>query len=108
MGIDAADFDNSGWPSLFIDALANQRYWLFRNRNGSFEHAASSTGIGEITNRYSGWGARFLDWDNDGRIDIVIAQGHVMDNIELTQPGLRYREAPLLLRNTGRSFEAAA
>ena len=53
---------------------------------------------------HSGWGARFIDYDNDGWKDIFVAQGHVMDNIELTQPGIRYRETPLLLRNVGGQF----
>jgi len=48
---------------------------------------------------HSGWGAKFIDYDNDGLKDIFIAQGHVMDNIELTQPDVRYLEPPLLLRN---------
>lgn len=48
---------------------------------------------------HSGWGAKFIDYDNDGRRDIFVAQGHVMDNIELTQPDVRYLEPPLLLRN---------
>ena len=48
---------------------------------------------------HSGWGAKFTDYDNDGLKDLFIAQGHVMDNIELTQPDVRYFEPPMLLRN---------
>src|SRR5262249_46875246 len=48
--------------------------------------------------------ARFFDYNNDGWKDLFIGQGHVMDNIELTQPSLRYQEPPLLLRNTGSRF----
>jgi hypothetical protein len=99
MGIDAADYDNDGRPDLFINALANQRYWLFRNTGAAFEPVTATTRIGELTRRSSGWGAHFLDYDNDGWRDLFVAQGHVMDNIELTQPGLRYKEPPLLMRN---------
>jgi hypothetical protein len=53
---------------------------------------------------HSGWGAKFLDYDNDGWKDVFVAQGHVMDNIELTQPSVRYREPLLLMRNTNGKF----
>ncbi len=105
MGIDFEDYDNDGWPDLFINALANQRYWLYRNVKGSFEPVSGSSGIGEMTRLHSGWGAKLLDHDNDGWRDLLVAQGHVMDNIELTEPGLRYREPPLLLRNRAGRFE---
>lgn len=108
MGIDFADYDNDGWPDLFVNALANQRYWLYRNVKGSFEPVTGKTGLGELTRLSSGWGARFLDYDNDGLRDIFVAQGHVMDNIELTQPGVRYREPLALLRNLGGEFTRAA
>jgi hypothetical protein len=108
MGIDFEDYDNDGWPDLFVNALANQRYWLYRNVKGSFEPVSAGTGIGESTRLHSGWGARLLDYDNDGWRDLLVAQGHVMDNIELTQPGLKYREPLLLLRNMGGKFQKAA
>jgi hypothetical protein len=54
---------------------------------------------------HSGWGARFLDYDNDGWKDLLVGQGHVMDNIELTQPNIRYLEPLLLMRNRGGKFE---
>jgi hypothetical protein len=53
---------------------------------------------------HSGWGTRFFDYDNDGWKDLFIGQGHVMDNIELTQPSIRYKETPLLMRNSGDRF----
>src|SRR5437879_10193171 len=54
---------------------------------------------------HSGWGVRLLDYDNNGWRDLLIAQGHDLDTIELTYPNLRYREPMLLARNTGHSFE---
>ena len=99
MGVDAGDYDRDGWPDAFINALANQKYALFRNSKGFFEYASGSSGIGSITQMHSGWGAKFIDYDNDGWLDLFVAQGHVMDNIELTQPALRYKEPPQLIRN---------
>jgi hypothetical protein len=109
MGIDFADYDNDGWPDLFINALSLQRYALYPNRKGAFEHVSKATGVGRITRLHSGWGAHFLDYDNDGWKDVFVAQGHVMDNISLTQPSLRYLEPPLLMRNAqGRFSDVSA
>src|SRR6267378_1103795 len=104
MGADFADYDNDGWPDVFVNALANQRYALFRNSKGSFDDVSDSSGIGGITMQHSGWGTKMLDYDNDGWRDVFVAQGHVMDNIELTDPSLRYREPLLLMKNTEGKF----
>jgi hypothetical protein len=105
MGVDFADYDNDGWPDVFVNALANQRYALFRNNKGSFEYVSGPSGVGGITKLHSGWGAKFVDVDNDGWRDLFVAQGHVMDNIELTQPSVRYLETLLLMRNRQGKFE---
>jgi hypothetical protein len=104
MGIDFADYDNDGWPDLFINSLGLQRYALYRNVKGSFEYASHATGVAGITRLHSGWGARFVDYDNDGWKDLFVAQGHVMDNIALTQPAMHYQEPPLLMRNVKVKF----
>ena len=105
MGADFADYNNDGWPDLVVTDLANQRYALYENhRDGSFSYASSAAGIAQMTLSHSGWGVRFLDYDNDGWKDLLIAQGHDLDTIELTHPNLRYREPMLLARNTGHGF----
>lgn len=104
MGIDAGDYDGDGKFDLVINSLAMERYALFRNLGNSFEYASSRAGVGAATRTHSGWGMRFLDFDNDGDLDLFAAQGHVMDTIEVTNPQLRYREPPLLLRNDGGRF----
>jgi hypothetical protein len=104
MGADFADYDNDGWPDVFVNALANQKYALFRNDKGKFEDIIDAIGLGAVTMSHSGWGTKWIDYDNDGSLDLFVAQGHVMDNIELTEPSLRYLEPPLLLRNTGTRF----
>lgn len=106
MGADFADYDNDGWPDIFINALANQRYALFQNRRGAmFDYVSGPSGMAGISALHSGWGAKFIDYDNDGWKDLFVAQGHVMDNIELTQPAVRYLEPPLLLQNRHGKFE---
>jgi enediyne biosynthesis protein E4 len=105
MGVDAGDFDNDGRVDVFVTALSNETYPLFRNNGDlSFSYATGTTGLGPITIPYSGWGARFADFDADGLRDIFVAQGHVLDTIEKTSGYILYRQPPLLLRNTGKTF----
>ena len=105
MGVDFADYNNDGWPDLVITDLANQRYAVYQNNgDSSFSYASFSVGIARATMPHSGWGVRFLDYDNDGWKDLLIAQGHDLDTIELNYPNLHYREPMLLLRNMGRDF----
>ncbi len=105
MGVDAADYDNDGFVDLFITALSNETYPLFRNNGDlSFTYATSTTGVGQITLSYTGWGTRFVDADNDGLRDIFVAQGHVLDTVEQTTSYLSYKQVPLLMRNTGKGF----
>ena len=107
MGIDVADVDGDGSPDLFINALARQGYWLYKNDGkGQFEAVSS---FARMTDLYSGWGARLEDLDNDGWPDLSVAQGHVMDTIEWTDPAVKYLEPPLLARNLfGKFFNVSA
>jgi hypothetical protein len=106
MGVDFADYNNDGLPDLVITDLASQMYALYRNNGDrTFTYESYPSGLGRMTMSHSGWGVRFLDYDNDGWKDLLIAQGHDLDTIELTFPNLRYREPMLLARNTGRGFE---
>ena len=100
MGVDFADYKNNGWPDLVITNLANQRYALYTNSgDGSFSYASYMTGLGGMTLLHSGWGVRFADYDNDGWKDLLIAQGHDLDNVALTFPQIHYREHFLVARN---------
>jgi hypothetical protein len=105
MGVDFEDYDNDGWPDLFVDALANERYGLFHNRNGVFDYISDKAGVGGISMLHSGWGTKFADFDNDGWQDLFVAQGHVMDTVELTNPGLKYKERLLMMTNKKTRFE---
>ena len=105
MGIDAADYDNNGGPDIFITALSNETYPLYQNNgDDTFDYATNRTGLSLITLLNAGWGAKFIDADNDGRRDIFVAQGHVLDTIEQTSSYLKYKQTPLLLRNIGAGF----
>jgi len=102
MGVDFADYNNDGWPDVIITDLANQRYALYTNAgDGTFNYSTGGAGLGSMTLLHSGWGVRFLDYDNDGWKDLFIAQSHVMDTIEVHEPHLHYLEPPLLAHNEG-------
>ena len=102
MGIDFQDFDNDGLPDIVITNLANQKYALYRNNgDGSFTYDTYVAGLAPMTLLHSGWGIRFLDYDNDGLKDLLIAQGHDLDTVELNYPQLHYKEPMLLARNMG-------
>jgi hypothetical protein len=105
MGVDFADYNNDGWPDIAITDLANQRYALYTNAGDStFNYATLTSGLGSMTMLHSGWSLRFLDYDNDGWKDILIAQGHDLDTIETISPQLHYKEPMMLVRNTGKRF----
>jgi hypothetical protein len=80
-------------------------YPLYRNNGDlTFTYTTKLSGVGQITLLNSGWGTHFIDADNDGLRDIFVAQSHVLDTIEKTTGSLKYKETPLLMRNTGKGF----
>ena len=105
MGTDFEDYDNDGLPDVFVTTLSLERYALYRaTGRGGFEYASHATGVGRTTIQNSGWGAKFVDFDNDGRRDLFVAQGHVLDTVSRARQGFDYLQAPLMLRNTAASF----
>ena len=105
MGVDFADYDNDGNPDIVITNLSDQKYALYHNSgNSTFTYETGRSGLGVISRPYAGWGVKFMDYDNDGWKDLFIAQGHVLDTIQLTFPHLRYLQPPLLLHNDGKKF----
>ena len=106
MGTDFADIDDDGFPDIVTTALSNESYAYFHNNGDeSFTYATLVSSLGEITRLLAGWGMRIFDYDNDGSKDLFLANSHVMDNIEKTQPHLRYLQKPLLLKRNGKKFQ---
>jgi enediyne biosynthesis protein E4 len=105
MGADSADFNQDGWMDLFLSDLNAEVYSLYQNKHDeSFEDVAASWGIAKVTRSMSGWGLKFFDYDNDGELDLMIANGSPDDLIEEIYGAFKYREPLLLFRNTGNTF----
>ncbi|MBM3725730.1 MAG: CRTAC1 family protein [Acidobacteria bacterium] len=106
MGAAFADFDNDGRPDVVVTSLSRQKYALWRNAgDGLFEDATLTSGLGAASFIHSGWGVALADFDNDGWKDLLVAQGHVMDNVDQVDSSLASREAPLLAANRRGRFE---
>ena len=106
MGVDSADVDQDGWMDLFLTDLNHEFYALYRNRGDeTFDDKGPSSGIAEATKLMSGWGLKFFDYDNDGNLDLMIANGHPDDLIETLHPGVGFHERLLLFQNDGKTLE---
>jgi hypothetical protein len=102
MGVAAADYDRSGYPSLIVTNFSNQMLAFYHNeRNGLFVDEAPHSEVGRASLLTLGFGCFFFDYDLDGWPDIYIANGHIEDAIERVQPRVRYAEPPHLFRNLG-------
>jgi hypothetical protein len=102
MGVDAGDYDCSGRASLLVTNYQNEMHALYRNLTALetplFQFSSQSVGFAALGRQYVGFGTGFLDLDNDGWEDVVIANGHVV----LYPPGSKVRQRPVLLRSQGR------
>lgn len=106
MGIDVADYDLDGKQDTIITALSNETYPLYRNMGDwVFDYVTQTSGVAQITILGAGWGIKWIDADNDGRRDIFVAQSHVLPTIEKTTSFLKYKQTPLLMRNTEKGFQ---
>jgi hypothetical protein len=107
MGIDAADYDDSGRQSLMIGNFSNEMLALYHNEGrGLFIDDAAAAGIGQPSLLTLAFGCFFFDFDLDGRLDIFVANGHVEDDINLVQPSVTYAQSPHLFRGVeGGRFE---
>ena len=106
MGIDAGDYDRDGRLDLVITNLDFQMHSLHRGLDGGmFAWSTIESGIGYATLPFVGFGVAFLDVDDDGRLELAIANGHILDNAPEFRSGATYRQRNLLFRNTtGRRF----
>jgi hypothetical protein len=106
MGVDGADYDRSGRPSLLVTNYENELHALYRNLAVQdppvFRYSTEAAGIASIGRQYVGFGTGFLDMDNDGWEDIVIVNGHVIRHPTTS----KVRQLPVLLHNRGKAGQA--
>jgi len=110
MGVDVADYDRSGRPSLIIGNFSNEMMSLYHNEGmGLFIDDAPASTIGQASLLTLTFGCFFFDFDLDGLPDVFAANGHVADDIAAVQPRVKYAQLPHVFRNLGgRKFEDMA
>ena len=105
MGVDAADFNGDGKQDLFVANVDQELFSLYRNDGAEFfSDVAAPNGVAQATRLLSGWGLKFFDYDNDGQVDLLLANGHPDDMIESYSQQVRYREPLLLFHHDGQRF----
>jgi hypothetical protein len=105
MGTDFGDFDGDGRLDVFVSNHEFEGHTLFRNLGGGlFEDVTFKTGVGPATLPFVGFGTLFFDADNDGDLDLAIANGHVMNSPGHVRPGAKEAQRRVLLRNDGGRF----
>ena len=105
MGVDAADVDGDGKQDLFVANVDQEMFSLYRNDgNEFFSDVAAFHGVAQATRLLSGWGLKFFDYDNDGRVDLFLANGHPDDMIESYSQQVGYKEPLVLFHNDGKKL----
>jgi enediyne biosynthesis protein E4 len=101
MGIDVADFDNSGKPGVAITNFDNEMIGLYRLAGGgNYSDVATQSGVGLVSKDKLGFGCVFADADLDGTLDLAVVNGHIDDTVRNVR-GVGYAQAPQLFLNTG-------
>jgi enediyne biosynthesis protein E4 len=102
MGADSGDYDRSGRPHLLVGNFSNQMLGLYHNEGtGLFVDEAPKSTVGRASLLSLAFGVFFFDYDLDGLLDILAANGHIEEEIGRVQPRVQYKQPPLLFRNVG-------
>jgi hypothetical protein len=101
MGADAADVRNNGWLSLYVTGYQGEQPAFYENQRGFFADVIVPSGAGAGLAQHVNWGLGFADFDNDGRRDLYVANGHAEDLIEFIDPNAQFCARSSLFRNLG-------
>lgn len=102
MGVDAGDINDDGKPDFVVTNFNDEYHSLFLSSTPvRYEDRTVASRLAAYTKAYVGWGTHFLDYDNDGNLDLMIVNGHINRMVERVREDIHYKEPPLLLRNQG-------
>jgi len=104
MGVDAADYDGDGWQDLFVANIDQELFSLYQNQK-DMTFIDKPGEIGQATRLLSGWGLKFFDYDNDGDPDLILANGHPDDMVEIQSLKVKYREPLLMFENVNGKYK---
>ncbi len=106
MGVAVGDYDNDGRDDLHVTNFANDFNVLYHNDGHTFTDTTTSTGLTLSTTPFLGWGTDFLDYDNDGWLDLLVVNGHIYPAADRLPWNTSYAQRALLFRNVnGKRFE---
>ena len=106
MGLAVGDYDNDGRVDFHITNFSDDSNVLYHNDGeGNFTDVTFQVGLGELTIPFLGWGTSFIDFDNDGWLDLFVVNGHVYPTVDAYQWGTSYAQQPLLFRNSSGKFQ---
>src|SRR5947208_14086275 len=110
MGIASGDYNRDGKVDLYVSAFSDDYNALYRNDgDGNFSDVTYQSGLADPTIPFLAWGTGFLDFDNDGLLDIFVANGHVYPSVDQRDWGTTWAERPQLFRNLdGVKFQEVA
>jgi len=106
MGLAVGDYDNDGRIDFHITNFSDDSNVLYHNDgDNNFTDLTFQSGLGEVSIPFLGWGTSFLDYDNDGWLDLFVVNGHVYPAADTHQWGTSYAQQALLFRNVKGKFE---
>jgi enediyne biosynthesis protein E4 len=109
MGVDVADFENSGTPGIAITNFDNEMIGLYRSvRPGTYDDISIPAGVGLASKNSLGFGCAFLDVDLDGWLDLAVANGHIEETVRNIHGNVGYAQPPQLFLNQGGKFQDVA
>jgi hypothetical protein len=103
MGVDVADFGNSGTPGVAITNFDNEMIGLYRFNGKSFDDIAAQSGVGLASKNSLGFGCTFLDANLDGWLDFAVANGHIDETVRNIRGNVGYAQPPQLFLNAGKN-----
>jgi len=105
MGVDAGDVNNDGRPDFVVTNFNDQYHSLLvATQSLRYDDKTLPSGLARYTRQLVGWGVHYIDFDNDGNLDLLIVNGHINQGIEATRHDVTYREPALLLKNNGQGW----